>query len=215
MAASPPPLPLRVLVFASLALCVLPLGFSFHYTKGWAQARAGKSIPEQRESLKGVTWFKRPFTQFVERLKRTLPPDAKVLVEPSKIETGRGNARWFLFLNYYAYPIEFYVRKPAQASGTLVDYPQWLRYHREPARDAAARDLRLKEQLGLNERGVDWKLRYVVADPFDPRRAELFEKVNGRWVPRELWTPPEGVVVPEEPDDETGADEEDAEGENG
>ena len=47
---------------------------------------------------------------------------ARVLVEPSEIETTQGKGRWFLFLNYYAYPIEFFVREPCPsvATGTSV-----------------------------------------------------------------------------------------------
>lgn len=183
-----PPLLLRLLLVASLAMCSLTLAYGFHYTKGWSQARRGKSTVEQRLSLEGVPWFKRPFLEFVERLKMTVPPGAKVLVEPSYMNTPLGRSRWFLFLNYYAYPLEFYVRRPKAASGTLVDYQEWVRYNWQvTARpDHKRMGGMMDELLEIEDRGIEWKLRIPFENFFPIKQVELFRLVDGEWVPVEL-----------------------------
>ena len=183
-----PPLLLRLLLLASLAMCSLTLAFGFQYTKGWWEVRRGRGIAEQRTSLTGVTWFKRPFVEFVERLKMTVPPDAKVLVEPTYMNTPAGRARWFLFLNYYAYPLEFYVRLPKAASGTLVDYQEWVRYNWQVTTrpEKQWQGAMMDELLEIEDRGIEWKLRIPFENFFPIKQVELFRLVDGEWQPVEL-----------------------------
>ncbi len=181
MPAAAPPRPLRVLIGASLALTLLTAAFAAHYTAGWRDVRAGRPIVEQRVSLRGVPWFKRPFLRFVEQLRRTVPPNARVLVEPSRVESPGADSRWYLFLNYYAYPIELYVQRPELASGTLVDFPRWLEHH--AGRGGA---LGLDATLAAQERGIEWRLLLPVTPWFDPADVTLLRREGGRWVPHEL-----------------------------
>lgn len=167
-----PPAFVRWLAAASLALCVLPAAFGVHYTLGWARVRAGKDVEEQRATLLGVTWFKPAFVSFLDRLQRTVPPESRILIEPSRVQTLSGQARWQLYLNHYGYPLRFFTRQPGWASGTLVDYPRWLDHHTRPA------DLsqRLAEEAAIAERGIDWILRFPIANRFRSDDVELLRR---------------------------------------
>ena len=182
MAALRPPLPFRLLLGAGLLFTLPTLGYAVHYGMGWKAARMGKPLVQQRRSLHGVTWFKRPFTEFVERLARTIPGGSKVLVEPSRVEVVLGRARWYLFLNHYGYPLQFYVRQPAKASGTLVDYPGWLEHHTAGQARAGAGSTRLSEQLEIAERKIDWKVRFPMTERFMLDEVEVFQQRGGAWV---------------------------------
>ena len=183
MAALRPPPAFRLLIGAGLLFTLPTLGYAVHYSLGWQQARMGKPLAQQRRSLKGVTWFKRPFTEFVERLAHTIPPGSKVLVEPSRVEVVLGRARWYLFLNHYGYPLRFYVRQPAKASGTLVDYPQWLEHHTTGQTRPGAASTRLSEQLEIAEREIEWKVRFPMTERFRLDEVEVFQQRAGKWVP--------------------------------
>lgn len=181
-----PPRPLLALLVASLVMCVLTMGFVRDYWAGWQRNRMGKSIEEQRLSMGsrpsmpggGVAWFDRGFVETVARLKRTVPEDARILVEPSSVLDRSGRARWYLYLNYFAHPLRFYVRLPAAASGTLVDYERWLDHH---MRKTSAMD-RLDEAVEFDERGIDWKLRFAVTRDFAKRELELYKRDGPQWV---------------------------------
>jgi hypothetical protein len=202
--ALPPPAPLRLLVWGSLALAFFPLCFAVHYTIGWAQHRAGRPIEEQRRTLVGVPWFKPPFIAFVDRVRRTIPPDARVLVEVSRVETVKGRARWFLFLNFYAYPIEFYVRAPRSASGTLVDYEGYVRSEFQRLFDAGYSEDRALELLEAEERDIRWRVRFPLTDRFQLDEVEVFHRDDAGWTrvrlePREAPLLQEGDAPPLSP----------------
>lgn len=196
-----PPRPLLALVAVSTALSILPAGFAVHYTAGWWHVRRGKDVAAQRETLLGVTWFKGPFVDFVDRLVRTVPPDARVLVVPSRVETRKGRARWHLYLNHYAYPLRFYTKQPAWASGTLVDYPRWLSHHtRQPSLS-----VRLDEERAIAERDIEWTLELPVTLRFRADEAVLKRRTDdGAWEVVAL-APSRGVARPERDDDDEDA----------
>ncbi len=203
-----PPRPLLALLVASLVMCVLTMGFMRDYWSGWQRNRMGKSIEEQRLSMGsrpsmpggGVAWFDRGFVETVARLKRTVPEDARILVEPSSVLDRSGRARWYLYLNYFAHPLRFYVRLPAAASGTLVDYEGWLDHH---MRKTSATD-RLDEAVEFDERGIDWKLRFAVTRDFAKRELELFKRDGPQWVrvPLAVLGPARGPKRGEQPVDD-------------
>jgi hypothetical protein len=172
-----------MLLGASLALTILPVAFGAHYARTWWKERAGRTVEEQRAALEGVPWFKSGYVRLVERLERTLPPDARLLVEPMREtitpESLTGERRWYLFLDYDLYPIEVFVRAPGLASGTLVDYPRWLEHHLAGTDAIAA-------ELAIVESGIEWRLRYPVEPGLEPREIELSRLVDGEWVRWEL-----------------------------
>lgn len=185
-----PPLPLLVLLIASMSMALLTAGHARDYIRSWSRVRAGKSILEQRLSMgrrQGwptaiVPWFDRSFVAFAEQLKNTVPPDAKILVEPNPgaISDSSGRARWFMYLNYLAYPLRLYVRQPAWAGGTLVDYGKWLDHHRRAAR----RRYSLDEQIEIDDRGIDWKIVFAVTRDFSRKGTQLFQRnAGGGWDP--------------------------------
>jgi hypothetical protein len=184
-----PPLLLLGLLVASLAMSVLTVGHARDYVKSWNRVRRGKSALEQRLTLgrrQGwptavVPWFDRSFLDFAERLKKTVPADARILVEPdpAALQDDSGRARWFMYLNYAAYPLRFYVRKPAYAGGTLVDYGRWLQHH------VKARGMRFKldEQIELDERDIRWKVVFPVTTDFERDGTRLYRLEAGEWRP--------------------------------
>ena len=189
-----PPLPLLVLVIASLSMSVLTAGHARDYTRSWDRVRRGKSNLEQRLTLGRrvgwptaiVPWFDRSFLVFAENLKRTLPEDARILLEPepSEISDESGRARWFMYLNYLVYPLECYVRQPKNAGGTLVDYSKWLLHHRKQANTHR----KLNENLAIADRGIDWKLTFAVTRDFARDSVTLYRRVGGGWAPVPILT---------------------------
>ncbi|QDU66968.1 hypothetical protein [Engelhardtia mirabilis] len=192
--ADPPGRFFAVLVGVSALMAVFTAGFAVHYTQGYLRVRAGKDIDEQRATLLGVPFFKRTFLEFNERLARTLPRGSKVLVEPKPQITpdGRsiwqytGQARWFLYLNHYAYPARVYVRQPELASGTLVDYPRWLDYHFLELEGEDGESLVARDEAAIDALGIEYRLRYPVTKRFLIDRVDLAQRVDGEWVPIEL-----------------------------
>lgn len=182
-----PPLPLLALLGASLSMAVLTAGHAREYVKSWSRQRAGKTIAEQRATLGRrpgmptsiVPWFDPAFVEFVDDLRATLPPDARVLVEPEpgEIADESGRGRWFLYLNYFAYPLRFYVRKPAFAGGTLVDYGKWLAHHLKQ-KDVVRL---LDEEVAIEERGIDHKLVFGVTRDFARDTVKLFRRDGTEW----------------------------------
>jgi len=193
MTSSRPQALLRWTFLASLILAILPAGFAVQYSRTWAFSRAGHTLHEQRHSLIGVPWFKRAFVVFVTRLKRTVPPDARILVEPSSADTVDGSARWYMFLNYYAYPMKMYVRWPHLASGTLVDYPRWLQKHKVLEDSEAALETLLAVQEeedaveeAIEARDIEWRIRLAISRRFEVSKVEISKRVDGEWVPWKL-----------------------------
>lgn len=175
-----PPRALLALLVLSLLFTVFPVGFAVQYTQGWSEARRGRDGLTQKLSLKGVAWFKRPFLTYVMRLRNTVPEDARILCIPHPVETEVGDARWFLFLNHWAHPLRFYVRRPDRASGTLVDYPRWLAYNdKHPELDEA-------ERAALDELGIEWRLTYPVRTRFEIEEVLLERRTEAGWEPVEL-----------------------------
>jgi hypothetical protein len=178
---------LRRALALSLVLSVVSLGQAWQSAREWLSLRAGRSDVEQELTLKGVAWYKPGFLDCVDRLERTLPIDAKLLVEPSRIETELSSARWMLFLNDALHPRQVFVRRPDLASGTLVDYPRWLAHHERPSIAGGALDqAALEEALAIDARGIEWRLRYPVVPRFRSDEIELYRRSGDGWLRVEL-----------------------------
>ena len=184
-----PPLPLLILLIASLSMSVLTAGHARDYTRSWDRVRRGKNNVEQRLTLGRrvgwptaiVPWFDRSFLVFAENLKATIPADASILIEPEsgEIYDESGRARWFMYLNYVVYPLKCYVKQPKKAGGTLPDYALWLVHHRKKPNAHRA----LNENLAIADRGIDWKLTFAVTRDFARDSAKLFRRAGGGWEP--------------------------------
>ena len=210
MPAPPPPRLLRWLLWASLGMSLFPALFGVRYVESWSKVRQGRSVQEQRQSLLGVRWFKRNFLAMCERLRKTLPPDAVLLVEPTEVMDAdgailtSGEARWFLALNYYLYPIRVMVAQPALASGTLVDYPRWLEHHAHERPEVLER-----ERAAERERSVEWKLTYPHSVRLQPRRMHLFRWQDERWVWHDIAPLSSASATQDELEDGSSAEEQD------
>lgn len=198
----PPPRALLWLAVLSALMAILPMAFALHYTARWNDERRGQDLAAQRASLTGVTWFKRSFVHTMARLERIIPPGERVLLEPTRVATPSGQARWHLFLNHYAYPIRFYTQRSDWASGTLVDYPRWLAHHVEvdPRQLSLSERIEREQELlaAIEERDIRWLLRYPVTRAFMPGEVELYRREGERWVRVDLGRPIEVVSEPEE-----------------
>ena len=193
-AIAPPPKALALLVWTGPLLALATLGFSLRYVLEWSSDRAGRTVLEQRLSLIGVPFFKPAFVEFVERALRTIPEDARVLVEPRAVELEdgsrvwdpRGQARWYLYLNYYLYPRQVYVRQPELASGTLVDYPRWLEHHFVTLEQDGSEEWAEREARAIAAHGIDWRVSYPATKRFQIERATVERAVDGDWEAVEL-----------------------------
>jgi hypothetical protein len=206
--ADPPPRLLTWFLWSGVVLTLATFGFSLRYLGEWRAERADRSILEQRLTLIGVPFFKPAFVEFVERAKQTIPEDARLLIEPRPVQTddGRivwdqggsvtettlsGQARWFLYLNYYLYPRQVYVRRPELASGTLVDYPRWLDHHFQE-RSAEVLD---EEAAAIEAHEIDWRMSYPTTRRFQTREVELSRRTDDGWEPVELGPLPVDSVL--------------------
>jgi len=166
----------HVAVAASLALGVLPLASGLHSARLFFANKAGASEAKQLESFK-LPWTQPAFLEMVQRLDAVLPEDAALLCTPAGGDDRTGKSRWFLFLADALYPRRVYVRKPAFASGTLMDYPRWIDFHFDVLDTdesglgftslRARKDVLREDAELLAERGVDWELRFQL-DPAQP-----------------------------------------------
>jgi len=184
------PLALRALLAASLSLTVITAGHAVRYTREWAAKRAGHSAEEQRAMIRGVPWFHPLFLDAVHRLERTLPLDARVLVEPSTAPDSDRSAippRFYFHLAHALYPRQIFVRQP-RMSGVFYNYPAWLDHHFEvldldgsgtAAEDAAA--IAEEERRAIRERKIGWRLRVPVW-PYDPDAFALDRLEGDEWV---------------------------------
>lgn len=170
------------LVVASLIVVAPALGFVARYADGYFAVRHGRSAIEQRLTMLGPSPFKRNFLEFCEAVRQVVPEGERILVEPHRVRTTEGRARWFLYMNLELHPRQVYVRKPEWASGTLVDYPRWLQ--------EAVRPLGVVEQIEMDESidalGIGWRIRYAVALQFRRGSAWLERRVDGSWERVEL-----------------------------
>lgn len=199
MSTSPAPAPslLRYLLPVVLIMTIFPAAFGALYTRTWLGERQGKELTQQRASLKGVPWFKPEFRALVGRLKEHLPEGTGILVEPSAIDEKEtqpgGRTRWFLYLNYYAYPLRIYAHEPKLASGTLVDYTPWMDYHFEDLNvdgsfqgvGATIKTERLVKEVEkeIDKRGIEWRLTYLISQSFRMENVALYHRENGAWTP--------------------------------
>lgn len=178
LTAARPQLGLVALGLVGTLFAALTVAFAITYTGGYFANRFGESAYERQRSMRGVPQFQRDFLRFVNLLQRSLPPGTKVLVEAKEATTISGQARWYLYLTYAAYPVRVYVRRPELASGTLVDYPRWL--NREIKGPSLDDRLRLIEEVdALN---VEYRLRYVAHKRFQLDQLEIAKRVDGQWV---------------------------------
>jgi hypothetical protein len=196
----------RALVVACALFAVVTGAYAARYVGEWRAGRTEARIRQQPYRSPG-------FQLVVEGLRATIPPDASLLLEPVALDASGATPawRWHLFLNEALAPIRCYVRQPARASGTLVDYPLWLRHHfpsmrlpefegqRERTQDADAlsgAELAHAEERALEERGIEWRLRYPQqAGALSTKGAlaslELARRAGDEWqrveiVPRQL-----------------------------
>lgn len=169
---------LVVLGLLGTLVTAVTLAYAITYTTGYFDTRFAKSSFERQRSMRGVPQFQRDFLRFTELLKRTLPPGTKVLVEAKDATTLSGQARWFLYMTYMAYPVRVYVRRPELASGTLVDYPRWL--NRELKGASISDQFRLIKEV--DELGIEWRLRYRVHKRFQIDQLEIARREDGQWI---------------------------------
>lgn len=176
--AARPQLALLGLGLFGALFAAVTLAFAITYTGGYFQNRFGESAYERQRSMRGVPQFQRDFLRFVDLLQRSLPAGTKVLVEAKEATTLSGQARWYLYLTYAAYPVRIYVRRPELASGTLVDYPRWLnREIKGPSLDG-----RLRQIEEVDDLGIAYRLRYVAHKRFQLDQLEIAKRVDGQWV---------------------------------
>ena len=182
---------------ASLALGLLPALGAFHSARQFVTERAGKPEAEQLATLR-QPWTQPSFMRMVATLSEILPEDAKVLCTPPAGDDDSGKSRWFLFLADALYPRQVFVRHPKPASGTLMDYPEWVAYHFEVlGTDGRRFDLggvlrREDEEAMIAKevaaRGIEWEFEYR-ADTLQPfTTAKLFH--NGTPVPLKIESAP-------------------------
>jgi hypothetical protein len=199
VSSSPPqvPSPLRFVLPLVVLMTIFPTGFAALYGRTWAADRRGKELPQQRASVKGVLWFKPEFRALVKKLKENLPSGTGILVEPWGIDEDEGQpsgrTRWFLYLNYYAYPLRIFAHQPKLASGTLVDYSPWMDYQfNELNVDGGAQGMaaaikgeRLHKEVGeqLEQREIEWKLSYLISESFRRENLQLFHREQQFWRP--------------------------------
>jgi hypothetical protein len=188
---------LRYLLPVVILMTVFPGAFGALYTRTWLDERQGKGIDQQRASIKGVPWFKPEFRGLVKRLKEHLPEGTGILVEPHAVDEKEaqpgGRTRWFLYLNYYAYPLRIYAYEPKLASGTLVDYTPWIDHHFEALNidnslqgmsASIKRDRLLKDaDKQIAKRDIEWRLTYPISQSFRMENVKLYHREDGAWAP--------------------------------
>lgn len=197
MAASRPPLFLRVLIGASLAGALAPAGFALWSLRDWATSWAGRPLAERRAAYAQVPWLRAPFPELAAFLRAALPADAGVLIEPvsdpgASPRSALSPPRWHVFLTHHVYPVRFYVRAPA-LSCVGFHHEAWLDHHFEvldlDAEDSGGGPRETGLDPLLAERGITWRLRIPVRGA-GPELFGLDRLENGAWVE---------VPIPEEP----------------
>lgn len=178
---------------ASLGLGLLPAFGAFHSARHFVTERLGEPEEVQLARLR-QPWTQPAFQRMVATLREILPPDAKLLCTPTAGNDDKGKSRWFLFLADALYPRQVYVRHPAPASGTLMDYPEWVAYHFEVlgtdgrffdfAGALNREDEQAKIAAEVARLGIEWELTYR-ADTAQPFLGSTLMH-NGERVPLEI-----------------------------
>lgn len=194
------PRALRIGLVVALVLAIAPLGFAVQYARTYFAERAGLSAEGQMNTMRGVPWFKPEYRTFVRRLSARLPESAGILIEPSALQDPNpgGRTRWFLYLSNDLHPRRVYVHGATWASGTLVDYPEWIRLNLETLDTGAMgggglgallerEDRMAAANAAAVERGVEWKLTFPISTRFRTRDLALYKWADG-WQPIDLAT---------------------------
>jgi hypothetical protein len=134
----------------------------------------------------GPPWIDPDLLVYADHLRSKIAPDQSVLLLPVVSPTTvAGRARWYLHLNYQLFPRKLYIRRPAGASGTSVQYREWIQDYREriPWRQTrrydpqqrdfshvsgtgALRSLLPKEKRAIAEFDIDWVTFFSMSTDF-------------------------------------------------
>ena len=177
-------------------MSVITAGHAVQYTRDWAANRAGHSAYEQRATFRRVPWLRAEFMDAVDRLERALPPDARILVEPTTApdsERAGFPPRFYFYLGHALYPRQVFVRRPEDSS-VFFRYRAWLDHHFEvldldgsgsaAEPDPHAATIAAEEWRAIRERDIGWRLRVPVW-PYDPETFALDRLEGGEWVEQE------------------------------
>ncbi|RMH02590.1 MAG: hypothetical protein D6702_08505 [Planctomycetota bacterium] len=116
-------------------------------------------------------WLDPDFRAFADRLRDELPADARLLLWPERPPVPSPRGRWYLLLAYELAPRAVLLPEPELASGTAVQYRQWVRrlgsgFDRSPAaaravaeKEGATHLLRFVPRADF--RAEDWRLEEV------------------------------------------------------
>lgn len=127
----------------------------------------------------GAAPFKPRFLEFCAAVNQVVPAGDRILVEPYRVVTTAGRARWYIYLNLELHPRQVFVRAPELASGTLVDYPRWLNETQRPLGLVEAIEL----DNAVDDLGIRWRIRYSAVLKFARNSATLERRVKGGWEP--------------------------------
>jgi UDP-glucose/GDP-mannose dehydrogenase family protein len=137
-------------------------------------------------SAQGPPWIDPDLLLYAEHLRNKIPPHESVLLLPVVSPTTvAGRARWYLHLNYQLFPRKLYIRQPAGASGTSVQYREWIQEYRTgipwrktrrydpPQADfsqvrgtGSLRSLLPNEKRAIAEFGIEWVTFFSMSTDF-------------------------------------------------
>lgn len=112
-------------------------------------------------------WLDPEFRDTVASLAaQTDPTDGILLMPRAPLATYAPRSRWFLHLNYFLYPRRLYLPYPTEASGTMVQYWDWVNRLRAegPPQGPVWQGGALAEALA--QTGARWQLRYLPNSDF-------------------------------------------------
>lgn len=169
----------------SLGLGLLPLIQGGHQVHRWWTERRGLDEAAQLETF-DYPWCDPRISKVAALIDAAMPEGEPLLVTPIGGEDRTGRTRYFLFLANALYPRPVIVRQPNWASGTLVDYVQWVWFHFDlldtdgsglvPAGRKRLNNKLPKIRSELQRYGVTWDFQFYL-DPEDPfGRAVLRQK---------------------------------------
>ncbi|KAA3612886.1 MAG: hypothetical protein DWQ01_04060 [Planctomycetota bacterium] len=137
---------------------------------GGAVAAAGLNYLQQAVPA-WPAWLDPELDQFAEEMENKLaklPPEEHpiLLIPHLPMNSLAGRSRWFLQLNYRMFPRRFYLPDAILASGTLVEFADWVEHWREngPARGPILGPKKLQE--AINRTGATWTLHYSPSTDF-------------------------------------------------